>query len=84
MGNGLSGNHFGPTVMGSCTLGPVVLSLGESMLCSILGAALFRVCTMGLVLKMFGRGGHLVQPNICLLLQGTHHKFVGIPADYSF
>ena len=50
-GNGLSGNLFGPTVMGS-----PALYVGDSKLCSNFGAALFGVCTVGLV-KSFGRGG---------------------------
>ena len=57
LGNGLSGNLLGPTVIGSCPLIPVVLSLDKSKLCSNFGAALFGVCTMGLVPKSFGRGG---------------------------
>ena len=62
MGNGLSGNLFGPTVMSFSALYPVVLSRGKSKPCSILCgsilyAALFGVCTVGLVLKSFGRGG---------------------------
>ena len=59
LGNGLSGNLLGPTVIGVSALYPVVLSLDESkpIPCSILCAALFGVCTVGLVLKSFGRGG---------------------------
>ena len=58
LGNGLSGNLFGPTVMGSSALYPVVLSLGESkpcsiLCCSILYAALFGVCTTGTCTKIF-------------------------------
>ena len=51
LGNGLSGNLFGPTVMGSSAL-----NLGDSKLFLNFGAALFGVCTVGLV-KSFGRGG---------------------------